>query len=101
VGRFGGTVDPTKDGTCRKIDRWIECECPVTALDFVINEDDREFRSPDAVIECFMCREGHRLGDIAQFLVRDRGHVSRLTDDQWRMALTITEPPTFEETKQK
>jgi hypothetical protein len=42
-----------------------------------------------------MCGGKHRLGDIGQFLVTNGDELTRLSEDQWRAALGITEPPTF------
>lgn len=46
--------------------RWIECECPVTFVDF----DVFEIVSPTTTIDCSECGGQHVIGEIGQALVK-------------------------------
>jgi|AGTN01.1.fsa_nt_gi hypothetical protein len=66
----------------RPADRWIECECPTSGVDF----DRHDVASPDLVVNCSECGGSHRLGDIGHLLEAIDGEVgtSQLSEETWR-----------------
>lgn len=82
------------------VDRWIECDCPSTGVDFDITDETdvggRPLPGPDDMVHCPHCGDEHRVGEIGQFLemadgvdgIGGPGGLRRLTDDEWRVATT-------------
>lgn len=66
-------------------DRWIECECPLSGVDFDLFDD--QIVGPDVLVACSMCGGQHRLGDIGQFLVSDDDGIVVWPEDRWRAAV--------------
>lgn len=62
------------------VERWIDCECPVTGVDF----DVFEIVGPDATVRCSECGGEHRAADIGQLLESHAGSDTiRLSEAEW------------------